>query len=335
MYYKREIVHVYLLIKKKVRSFIQRHSNKELLTFSFFLLLSAFFWFLQILREEITTSKSFKVELSDIPKNILITSKNPELEVKLKDQGANLFNYLRKKTEPLVLNFNPKDLKSGRYVLTTEDILSLIQKSLPSTTQIVSIYPNNIVLYYSIGQSKQIPVEVRGNFLTKQQYMISGLIQVQPEMITAYAPEDVLSNLIFCETDSLEVSDLSEPFSREVNIKPIPGVKFYPDRVKIEVPIESFTQKEFKIPVRVVHLPEDKAVRTFPGKATLTCFVALSKYKDLTTDQFNLEIDYNEMLRLPGNKIKVHLVEYPLYVSNVQMITDSVEYIIEDKNTHD
>lgn len=335
MYYKRKIVHVYLLIRKKVRSFIQRHSNKELLTFSFFLLLSAFFWFLQILREEITTSQSFKVELSDIPKNILITSKIPDLEVKLKDQGANLFNFLRKKTEPLVLNFNPKDLKSGRYALTTDDILSLVQKSVPPTTQVVSIYPNNIVLYYSIGQSKQIPVEVRGSFIPKQQYMISGLIQVQPEMVTAYAPEDVLSKLTYCETDSIGVNELSETFSREVNIKAVPGVKFYPDRVRIEVPVESFTQKEFQIPVKVTNLPDDKALRTFPGNVSLTCFVALSKYKDLTADQFDLEINYDDILKYKGNKIKVNLIDYPLYVTNVQMATDSVEYIIEDKIIHD
>lgn len=335
MYYKRKIVHVYLLTRKKVRSFIQRHSNKELLTFSFFLLLSAFFWFLQILREEITTSQSFKVEISDIPKNILITSKVPALEVKLKDQGANLFNFLRKKSEPLDLSFNPKDLKSGRYVLSTDDILSLVQKSVPPTTQVVSIYPNNIVLYYSIGQSKQIPVEVRGSFLTKQQYMISGLILVQPEMVTAYAPEDVLSKLTFCETDSVAVSDLSETFSREVNIKPIPGVKFYPDRVRIEVPVESFTQKEFRVPIKVINLPADKALRTFPANAGLTCFVALSKYKDLTEDQFNLEVNYEDVLQLKRNKLKVNLVDYPLYVTNVQIAADSVEYIIEDKIIHD
>ncbi|MGL5317322.1 MAG: hypothetical protein ACRC9Q_01270 [Bacteroidales bacterium] len=335
MYYKRKIVHVYLLTRKKVRSFVQRHSNKELLTFCFFLLLSTFFWFLQILREEITTSQSFRIEVTDIPKNILITSRVPVINIKLKDQGANMFNFLRKKKEPLELVFNPKDLKSGRYALTTDDILSLVQRSLPPTSQVVSVYPNNIVLYYSIGQSKQLPIEVRGTFIPKQQYMISGLIAVKPEMVTAYAPEDVLEKLTYCETDSLVQTNLSEAFNAEVGIRPVPGVKFYPDRVMIEVPVEPFTQKEFKIPVKVINLPEDKALRTFPANATLTCFVALSKYRELSVDQFSLEVNYADLLKSRPNKLKVNIVDFPLYVTNVQMTTDSVEYIIEDKITYD
>ncbi|MGL5787113.1 MAG: CdaR family protein [Bacteroidales bacterium] len=298
-------------------------------------MLSAFFWFLQILREDITTTYSFRVNIEDIPKNILITSKVPDLEVKFKDQGANMFNFLRKGDETLVLNFNPKDMKSGRYTLTTDDILSLVQKSLPPTSQVVSVYPNNFVLYYSIGQSKQIPVEVRGNFITKQQYMISGPIAVQPEMVTAYAPEDVLSGLTYCETDSITALNLSENFTKEVNIKGIPGVKFYPDVVRVEVPVESFTQKEFQVPVTIINLPADKALRTFPAKASLTCFVALSKYKELTENLFKLQIDFKETQSSVSNKLKINLIEYPLFVTNVQLATDSVEYIIEDKIIHD
>ncbi|MGL5920723.1 MAG: hypothetical protein ACRCZQ_09530, partial [Bacteroidales bacterium] len=95
------------------------------------------------------------------------------------------------------------------------------------------------------------------------------------------------------------------------------------------------TQKEFQIPVRVMNLPEDKALRTFPGSISLTCFVALSKYKDLTVDQFNLEVNYEDILKFQRNKVKVNLIDYPLYVTNVQMATDSVEFIIEDKIIHD
>ncbi|MGL5731239.1 MAG: hypothetical protein ACRCX5_08970, partial [Bacteroidales bacterium] len=75
MSYRRTIVHSYLLLKKKVGLFIRRKNNKELLTFSFFLLLSFFFWTLQVLREEITTSYTIHLDITDIPKNILITSK--------------------------------------------------------------------------------------------------------------------------------------------------------------------------------------------------------------------------------------------------------------------
>ncbi|MGL4779876.1 MAG: CdaR family protein [Bacteroidales bacterium] len=335
MSYRRKIVHSYLLLKKKVGLFIKRKNNKELLTFSFFLLLSFFFWTLQVLREEITTSYTIHLEVTDIPKNILITSKIPVLEVKLRDQGADLFNLYRKENVPVTVPFSPKDVKSGRYTLSPEDILSIVQKRITGSAQIISVYPNSLVLYFSIGQSKQLPIKINGDFQTKQQYMVSGEIVTDPEMITAYAPEDLLAKLDECETDSLFLQNLSETYTTEVAIKPVSGVKFYPDKVKLEVPVESFTQKELQVPFTIMNLPEDKTLRTFPANAAISCFVALSKYNQMKNNEFSVVIDYKDIQNEKQKKVKVNLNEYPVYVSNVQLLNDSVEFIIEDKIIHD
>lgn len=335
MSYRRTIVHSYLLLKKKVGLFIKRKNNKELLTFSFFLLLSFLFWTLQVLREEITTSYTIHLEITDVPKNILITSKVPVLEVKLRDQGADLFNLYRKENDPVTVPFSPKDVKSGRYTLSPEDILSIVQKRITGSAQIISVYPNSLVLYFSIGQSKQLPIKVNGDFRTKQQYMISGEIVTDPEMVTAYAPEDLLAKLDECETDSLFLQNLSESYTTEVAIKPVSGVKFYPDKVRLEVPVESFTQKELQVPFSITNLPIDKTLRTFPANASISCFVALSKYNQMKNDEFSVVIDYQDIQNEKQKKVKVNLKEYPVYVSNVQLLNDSVEFIIEDKIIHD
>lgn len=309
--------------------------RKEILTFSFFLLLSFLFWTLQVLREEITTSYTIHLEITDVPKNILITSKVPVLEVKLRDQGADLFNLYRKENDPVTVPFSPKDVKSGRYTLSPEDILSIVQKRITGSAQIISVYPNSLVLYFSIGQSKQLPIKVNGDFRTKQQYMISGEIVTDPEMVTAYAPEDLLAKLDECETDSLFLQNLSESYTTEVAIKPISGVKFYPDKVRLEVPVESFTQKELQVPFFITNLPVDKTLRTFPANASISCFVALSKYNQMKNDEFSVVIDYQDIQNEKQKKVKVNLKEYPVYVSNVQLLNDSVEFIIEDKIIHD
>ncbi|MGL5789514.1 MAG: CdaR family protein [Bacteroidales bacterium] len=335
MSYRRTIVHSYLLLKKKVGLFIRRKNNKELLTFSFFLLLSFFFWTLQVLREEITTSYTIHLDITDIPKNILITSKVPVLEVKLRDQGADLFNLYRKENDPVTVPFSPKDVKSGRYTLSPEDILSIVQKRITGSAQIISVYPNSLVLYFSIGQSKQLPIKVNGDFQTKQQYMISGEIVTDPPMVTAYAPQDLLAKLEECETDSLFLQNLSESYSTEVGIKPIPGVKFYPDKVRLDVPVESFTQKELQIPFEVINLPPDKTLRTFPANASISCFVALSKYNQIKNEEFSVVINYLDIKDENQKKVKANLNEYPIYISNIQLLIDSVEFIIEDKIIHD
>lgn len=309
--------------------------RKEILTFSFFLLLSFFFWTLQVLREEITTSYTINLEITDIPKNILITSKIPAIDVKLRDQGADLFNLYRKENKPVTVPFSPKDMRSGRYTLSPEDILSIVQKRITGSAQIISVYPNSLVLYFSIGQSKQLPIKVNGDFRTKQQYMISGEITTDPQMVTAYAPEDLLAKLEECETDSLFLQNLSETYTTDIGIKPVPGVKFYPDKVRLDVPVESFTQKELQVPFVIKDLPEDKILRTFPANASISCFVALSKYSQMKKEEFSVIVDYKDIVNEKQNKVKVKLEDYPVYVSNVQLLNDSVEFIIEDKIIHD
>ncbi|MGL5731787.1 MAG: CdaR family protein, partial [Bacteroidales bacterium] len=236
---------------------------------------------------------------------------------------------------PVTVPFSPKDVKSGRYTLSPEDILSIVQKRITGSAQIISVYPNSLVLYFSIGQSKQLPIKVNGDFQTKQQYMISGEIVTDPPMVTAYAPQDLLAKLEECETDSLFLQNLSESYSTEVGIKPIPGVKFYPDKVRLDVPVESFTQKELQIPFEVINLPPDKTLRTFPANASISCFVALSKYNQIKNEEFSVVINYLDIKDENQKKVKANLNEYPIYISNIQLLIDSVEFIIEDKIIHD
>lgn len=331
---RRTYIHFYLLIKKKVRAIIHKRINNEVLTFSFFILLASLFWSLQVMRDEVSFTYHIPIYVVDQPENIIITSDLPVIEVKLKDKGAQLLN-LWKRSMTIDVPFNPKYKEQSRLLLTTEELNNFIQRKLPTTTQIVSISPNFVSLYYSVGSSKQIPVEVIARLSIAKQQILAGKIVSTPSFVTAYAPTHILDRIHTAYTDTIDTGLLSETTHFSVGIQGVEGVRFVPDVIDVTIPIETFTEKELTLPIECVGLPSNKAVRTFPSKVNISCFVALSRYKSATPDKFRVVISYEDIIRSNNGKAKVDLIKSPDFVTNSYLAIDSVEVILEELFIHD
>ncbi|MGL4993481.1 MAG: hypothetical protein ACRC6R_05045 [Bacteroidales bacterium] len=331
---RRTYIHFYLLIKKKVRAIIHKRINNEVLTFSFFILLASLFWSLQVMRDEVSFTYHIPIYVVDQPENIIITSELPMIEVKLKDKGAQLLN-LWKRSMTIDVPFNPKYKEQSRLLLTTEELNNFIQRKLPTTTQIVSISPNFVSLYYSIGSSKQIPVEVIARMSIANQQILSGKIKSNPSFVTAIAPTHILDRIHTAFTDTIQAGVLSQTTDFSINIKSVEGVRFIPDKIDVTIPVETFTEKDLIVPIECIGLPSNKAVKTFPSKVNISCFVALSKYKSVSEDMFSVVIKYEDIIKGNNGKAKVELVKAPDFVTNSHLSIDSVEVILEELYIHD
>lgn len=286
------------------------------------------------MRDEVSFTYHIPIYVVDQPENIIITSDLPVIEVKLKDKGAQLLN-LWKRSMTIDVPFNPKYKEQSRLLLTTEELNNFIQRKLPTTTQIVSISPNFVSLYYSVGSSKQIPVEVIARLSIAKQQILAGKIVSTPSFVTAYAPTHILDRIHTAYTDTIDTGLLSETTHFSVGFQGVEGVRFVPDVIDVTIPIETFTEKELTLPIECVGLPSNKAVRTFPSKVNISCFVALSRYKSATPDKFRAVISYEDIIRSNNGKAKVDLIKSPDFVTNSYLAIDSVEVILEELFIHD
>lgn len=327
-------LHFYLVTKRKVRTVVQKRINKEVLTFSFFILLASLFWGLQVMRDDVSFTYHIPLHVVDLPENIILTSELPHIEVTLKDKGAQLLK-IWNRDRTIDIPFNPKYKEQSRLLLTTEELNNFIQRTLPPTTQIVSISPNFVSLYYSVGSSKRIPVEVIARLSIGKQQMIAGRITAAPSFVTAYAPTHLLDQLHVAYTDTIETGLLSETSSFIARFQSVDGVRFTPEEIEVTIPIESFTEKELNLPIECIGLPSDKALRTFPSRVNVTCFVALSKYKNVTPEQFRAVVHYHELDKATNGKLKVELRNKPEFVTHTYLALDSVEVILEELLIHD
>ena len=84
-----------------VKNFLFGFVNKEFLIFLFFLALSGTFWLLMTLNESYEKELKIPVYLTNIPKNVIITSQSTDsITVTVRDKGFSLLAYMTNKQKP-------------------------------------------------------------------------------------------------------------------------------------------------------------------------------------------------------------------------------------------
>ncbi len=320
-----------------VKNSLLRLWNRQFLTFLFFLLLSASFWFFQAINETYDREFNVPLQLTDIPKNAVITTELPShLRITLRDRGFMLYRYLYTRRFPTVrVKFDDVATADGHVVLSTADLLKGVVASLESGTQVVSTRPESVEFYYNYGQSKRVPVIVQGRFVPDSTFTLLS-VDVEPRMVTVYASKRILDTLsaaylvpsvVHHLRDS--VTTLRRPFVR------IPGVKYEPVQATLTLFTDRMVEKTVDVPIHGVNFPGTKTLRTFPAKVKVSFQVGMSRYTKVTADDFVLVVNYADLLNDSDNVCDLSLKSLPSGVRHARISPMSVEYVIEELPSED
>jgi len=102
-------------------------------------------------------------------------------------------------------------------------------------------------------------------------------------------------------------------------------------KVHVTIPVEQFTEAEFRVPVRVVNSPDSVNVRIFPDVVTVRCMVAVSDYKKIKEVPFDAVIDLSDADLNSQVKLPVSLRKIPPFISSLRVNPANVDYLIERK----
>ena len=94
-------------VLQRIRDFLLSKKSREFLIFLFFVLVSFFFWLLQVLNDDYETEFSIPIRMKNVPDNVVMISELPsELRLGVKDRGTVLANYMLGQTfYPISLDF--------------------------------------------------------------------------------------------------------------------------------------------------------------------------------------------------------------------------------------
>lgn len=331
-----DIKETYLKFLKKTKNFLLSKQSREFFIFSFFVLIASAFWLLQTLNEEYEAEYTLQVRLRNIPENVVVTTDpSSQLKIKVKDKGSVLLNYMISKNFfPINLDFNDYKSNNNHVKIYASEFEKRIQNQLSASTRLLSVKPDSLEYIYATGKSKAIPVRMVGKVSSARQYYISDTI-ITPDTVLVYAPSPILDTLRFAYTQPFELSDISDTLRHTVGLQAVKGAKFVPNQVEVVFPVDIYTEKTVEIPITGVHFPSNRILRTFPSKVQVTFQIGLSRFKQVNTDDFAIEMSYDDLQKARSDKFSVKLTSFPKGINNIRIQPQEVDFLIEQLSADD
>lgn len=322
------------LVKKweKIRNFLLTKSSREFLIFLFFVFVSFCFWVLQVLNDDYETELSIPLKMKNVPEDVVITSDLPsELKIGVKDRGTVLVNYLWGQTlYPINLDFSEYLDKGNQVRIPSQTLSKRIAGQLNQSTKLSTVKPDTLEFIYTKGEAKKVPVRLRGDVSAERQFYIADTI-FSPDSVMVIAPNSILDTITGAYTQMLNVKHVADTTRRRVNLQTIKGAKFTPSHSDVTFLVDVFAEKTVEVPVVGVNFPKDKILRTFPPKVKVSFQIGLSRFKEITADDFVVVVDYKELHENGSDKCKPILTKQPQSVKHVRLHPAEIEYIIEQQ----
>jgi len=314
-----------------IRSFLFSRANKEFLLFLFFLAISASFWLLMTLNENYEQEVVFSVRITNVPKDIMLTSDEVDtIRVTINDKGTQLIGYLYDEGKrQLTVNFQNYNRGNGTGFVPSADLQKLIRKKLSQSARITAVKGEGIHLYYNTGASKRVPVRWSGRVTPEHMYYLSN-VEYTPDSITIYASERMLDSIKTVLTEPLNYTGFRDTLSIDCRLRKIKGVKMVPDHLSINFYTDVLTEESIdNIPVTGINLPEDKVLRIFPSRVSVSFVTGVNNYRNIKASDFIVVADYNEIKNHPSDKCNLYLRHIPSGISRATLLTTQADYLIE------
>lgn len=307
--------------------------SRELLVFLFFLFLAGVFWLLMTLNETYEKEYKLPVMIVNVPKNVVLTSgENDTLKVSLRDKGLLLLGYVYGDgLKPIKVDYATYSKKKGQGSVPASDIQKEILKQLSASTKLVSVKPETIDFTFNYGESKQVPVKWSGKVQPEHLFYIATT-HYSPDSITIYASEEILDSINVVYTEPLNLTNFRDTITIKCQISKTQGVKMVPSEVGITFSTDVLTEESIDgIPVEGINLPAGKRLRTFPARVSVSFVTGVSRFKNLSANDFQVVVDYNEIKRNQSDKCHLILQKTPHGISRVSLVTNEVDYLIEEE----
>jgi len=312
--------------------------DRKLLVYLVFVVIASIFWLLNELSNDYTSTLKYPVRFTNLPKNKILVSDLPKnLNLNVNAYGFTLLRYkLSPAAYPVIINMervnnNLNNPAIKQYKLQSRYLRESINKQMPNNIEVLDILPDTILFEFANIINKKIAIKPRVSLKFDEQCMLNGNISFTPDSITVSGPNNILDTLKAVYNRFQEFENLSKPLQRNVALKEINKLNFNKKRVIINLPISKFTEATFEVPIQAKNVPDTLELKAFPRLAKVTCLVALSTYDKIQAKDFIVEVDYNDIEKLLGQKLQTKLTYAPTYVQNATYFPQSVEFILDKK----
>lgn len=306
--------------------------SKDVLSFSLFFMLSAGFWFVNVLDKVRETTIEIPVSYVSVPQNIeFVNAVAVSVKVNIRDNGKELLSYSKRNNKPIAINFDRQFYQNGTIVVSPDEIRQVLSRYLSPTTTILQIQPDSLIIDYRRLETRSVPVKLDARISLAHQFVMNPNVEIKPSHISVIGSGNTFDSLKIIDTKLLELHNLKDTAVQIVKLKPIAGLRFVPDEVQVTVLVERFTEKKVSVPITVINCPEHLVVRIFPSQVFVSVNVPMSSFANVTASDFKVYFDFDDISGNSKSKYKLKIDYKKKYIKNLRIVPSEVEYLIEEK----
>ena len=314
----------------ELKEFLSSSKGRDILLYLVFVIISFAFWAILSLNNLIQDNYKVMFRITGIPQGVTMINDYPrEFNVTVKNNGYVLLKYMIGDNPEITVDFKEYANGNGQMLISRQEMEDMLVAEFGSGTSIVSFSPESLSIKYTSLPGKKVPVEIFGDYVANFQYVVNGEIVAVPDSVTIYSDAGNLSAINKVRTEKIISRNLTDSLYVKIAIQDIKDVRAVPDSVDVMIPVEPLVTKRSSIPVIVKNLPENVSVVVFPSSVQVSYLLPMSLYNDHLDDKFEASVDYGD---IQGNnaKLPVRIEIAPEIYQNIQLETDSVEYVIEN-----
>ena len=306
-------------------------NNKKLRIFLLFLSLAILFWMLIKLSKNYIADVEFNLTYTEIPKNKLLQNEpSKKIKLTLNTIGYKLLKYSVKTRS---INFNLTDLKRKEgsiYYSLTESKLNYLQAQLSADTKVLKVEPDTLFFDLGVKKSKKVPIVSDANLQFKPGYNLVKKHILYPDLVTVSGPTKFVDSINEIKTEKLDLVDIFSPFEQELKlIVPYKEIALSSEVTVIKGQVEKITEGSFQISYRVINLPKNYFISTFPKELKIVYQVALTDYNKISENSFEVICDYKETEDNNLDYLIPKIIEKPEILFDVKVIPNKIEFLIK------
>ncbi len=308
-------------------------NNTKISIFLICLLISIFIWFLIKMSKDYSSDISYQINFYNPPSDQIITeARDSVIFLQINSRGFELLNRIYfKNTKPINIDLSRTSIHKERYTMgsyiLSESLLSQIRNQYEFSDEIGRISPDTLYLKLENTISKEVDIQLNLEINPKQQHYIYGNVTQSHLKVEINGPPTIIDKIKNIETEQIELHNIDadqhllipliNPYSNN-------NVKFSIDTIKIDIPIENFTESSLSIPIEIRNQSELN-IKLFPETISVKYLVALRDFDRVSPDMFSAYINYDPSFK---NYQTIIFSRHPDFVRLVDFSPKSVEYLI-------
>lgn len=324
--------HEFKEIIGKTRVALDSRQGHNVMLYLLFACVAFVFWLILSLDTEVQREFEIPVTVTDIPDSVVLLGNPPvQLNVSVSGKGSQLLSFNWGRVPTFKLKFLDNIGKRGAFYVSRGRLESKVRDYFGSSVQVLGVRPDSILVKYTSAPGVEVPLKVNCDVTPNLQCIISGPITVNYDSVRLYSDRPIPPSIKFAETERIVRTELKDTTVVVVDIKKIAGVRTIPDKVKVTIPVEPLISKRRPVTIDVVNLPHNVGFLTFPSTVEVSYLVPMSKFNN---DDYPIKVfvDYNSIGQT-DLKAKVNIAPAPEIFHNMTLSVDSVEYVVERRNS--